>query len=121
MVTILDTVIPGKPPGINSMYINIPGRGRILAPNARKWKDIIGLETKVRAIEGYEQYVTSDLRLEIIWFWKELYRSDLDNPVKLVQDAVCQALGYNDKRVIELSVTKLKSKDNRFAILLTTL
>jgi len=55
-----------------------------------------------------------------MWFWPDIYRRDIDGPVKLVQDAVCEALGYNDKRVVELNVTKLRNADERFAILLTT-
>lgn len=119
MITILDTVIPGKPPGINEMYINVPGRGRALTSAAKKWKEAINAIVRLSA-EDYDQYKTSDLRLEIMWFWPDIYKRDIDGPVKLVQDAVCEALGYNDKRIVELSVTKLRDSDERFAILLTT-
>lgn len=119
MITILDTVIPGKPPGINEMYINVPGRGRALTSVARKWKKDIGGIVRLSA-EDCDQYKTNDLRLEIMWFWPDIYKRDIDGPVKLVQDAVCEALGYNDKRIVELSVTKLRDSDERFAILLTT-
>lgn len=120
MITILDTVIPGKPPGINEMYINVPGRGRALTSTARKWKGDIGNLVRHAAIENYPFYMDDDLRLEIIWFWPNLYQRDIDGPVKLVQDAVCEALLYKDKHVVELHVTKLRDSDERFAILLTT-
>ena len=121
MTLILDVVILGKPPGINEMYINIRGRGRALTSDARKWKENIGKIVKLRAEEDYKKYATADLYLEIMWFWPNTYyKRDIDGPIKLVMDAVCKALGYNDSRVVELHVTKLKDGDERFAILLTT-
>lgn len=112
--------MPGKPPGINEMYINVPGRGRALTSAARKWKKDIGAFAKLNALETYAEHASDNLRLEIIWFWPNLYQRDIDGPVKLVQDAVCEALLYKDKHVVELHVTKLRDSDERFAILLTT-
>lgn len=119
MTTIVDTVIPGKPPGINEMYINVPGKGRALTSVARKWKRDIGNLVRSAAVENYTFYQENNLHLKIIWFWPDIYRRDIDGPVKLVQDAVCEALMYNDKHVVKLSVTKIKDANERFAVLLT--
>ena len=46
------------------------------------------------------------LRLSIRCHFASLLRRDIDGGLKITQDAICEALGLNDNRVLELHVYK---------------
>jgi Holliday junction resolvase RusA-like endonuclease len=87
------------PPSSNNSYINVPERGRALSRYAQQWKlAAVGL-TRAAARDGPRPAPPFSLSL-FVYLPNE--QRDLDNCIKLTQDAVCDALGTNDRRVHEI-------------------
>lgn len=94
------------PPSINSQYSTVNGR-RVLSAEARRWKKVAlgklaGLFEPVfkrQASEGY-------LALFIDYFFETPLRRDLDGGLKITQDVICEALGVDDRRVVDIHLVK---------------
>jgi crossover junction endodeoxyribonuclease RusA len=99
------------PPSINQQYATVKGR-RILSRASRQYKkevhkiirrlrveDVIS-DDLVRALrEGY-------VGLFIDFYFETPRRRDLDGGLKIAQDAICDALGVNDNRVVDVHLVK---------------
>ncbi len=55
------------------------------------------------------------------FFLRSLYERDLDNGVKLVQDAICEALGFDDRDVVEIHMAKRVDRENPRLVVLMKL
>ncbi|MDP9312518.1 MAG: RusA family crossover junction endodeoxyribonuclease [Chloroflexota bacterium] len=95
------------PPGVNNQYLTVHGR-RVLSPQARRWKQqaqriLTELELPpafaATAREGY-------LALFIDFFFETPLRRDLDGGLKIAQDVICQSLGIDDRRVVDIHLVK---------------
>ncbi len=95
------------PPGVNNQYVTVNGR-RVLSPTARRWKQaaqkILGrLEPSgsflATARDGY-------LSLFIDFYFETPLRRDLDGGLKIAQDVICQSLGVDDRRVVDIHLVK---------------
>ena len=94
------------PPGINNQYSTVNGR-RVLSAEARRWKkaalralsDIFAPVFQERARVGY-------LALFIDFYFETPLRRDLDGGLKLAQDVICEALGVDDRRVVDIHLVK---------------
>ncbi len=99
------------PPSINHQYATVNGR-RLLSAAGRQYKAIVGQqvlialarsphkETLLRNLRG------SDLTLSIHFYFASPLRRDVDGGLKIAQDALCEALGLNDNRVVEIHLYK---------------
>jgi crossover junction endodeoxyribonuclease RusA len=87
------------PPTTNNAYANAPGRGRVLTSEARAWKQ--GAVIIARSASKFGPAVTPPLALHLFVYFAD-NRRDLDGAIKLAQDAVCEALGINDRHVHEV-------------------
>ena len=47
-----------------------------------------------------------DLILSIHFYFNSPLRRDLDGGLKIAQDAICEALGLNDNRIVEIHLFK---------------
>ena len=101
------------PPGVNRSYK--PGSGRhpivgtpalrqfkadaalLLSQSYHDWPQIEALRTSRRK---------TPLRMDIIFYFESLWRSDIDGKVKAVMDAVFCHLELNDVLVVEMPVFK---------------
>jgi crossover junction endodeoxyribonuclease RusA len=99
------------PPSINSQYATVNGR-RILSAVGRGYKVEVGRQILVAlAHSSHREILLKTLRsrylaLAIRFHFSSPLRRDVDGGVKITQDAVAEALGINDNRIVELHVYK---------------
>ena len=99
------------PPSINHQYATVNGR-RILSAAGRRYKVEIGQQILVAlAHSANKQSLLLRLRSEYVALsircrFTSLLRRDIDGGLKITQDALCEALGLNDNRVLELHLYK---------------
>lgn len=99
------------PPSINHQYATVNGR-RILSRQSRDYKQNVAeeveqwLASRSRATTGEALFQNHYLSLSITFYFATALRRDLDGGLKIAQDALCEALGVNDNRVIEIHLRK---------------
>lgn len=94
------------PPSVNSLYTNVPGKGRVLTKKGREYK-----RNAVSIIAGTAMRnrfkIPEDVRLSFsITFYFADYRRDLDDALKSLIDCHATALGFNDNRVDNLEILR---------------
>jgi crossover junction endodeoxyribonuclease RusA len=105
------TITLPVPPSINHQYATVNGR-RILSAAGRRYKLEIGQQILIAlAHSSNKQSLLLKLRsdyvaLSIRCHFTSLLRRDIDGGLKITQDALCEALGLNDNRVLELHLYK---------------
>ena len=112
------------PPSINHQYATVNGR-RILSAAGRRYKTDVGHQVLLAlAQSGCREAVLATFRsrylsLSMRFHFRSPLRRDVDGGVKITQDAVLEALGLNDNRIVELHLFKsLDSKPPHVEILL---
>jgi crossover junction endodeoxyribonuclease RusA len=99
------------PPSINQQYTTVAGR-RVLSKDSRRYKREVGKAIRRLRAEGVisDSLVTTLRRgfvgLFIDFFFETPHRRDLDGGLKITQDAICDALGVNDNRVVDVHLVK---------------
>jgi len=99
------------PPGINQQYATVRGR-RVLSKDSRKYKKEVRQAIRRLRVEGVlSDALVAALRegyvgLFIDFYFETPHRRDLDGGLKITQDAVCDALGVNDNRVVDVHLVK---------------
>lgn len=93
------------PPSVNHCYQNIHvkgARGRILTEAARNWKLITQYTAKAAVRQCAWQLPAADKKivLEIVAFWPDARRRDMNNTHKLLCDALEGVAYYDDKMVL---------------------
>ncbi len=99
------------PPGINQQYATVQGR-RVLSKDSRRYKREVRHAIRRFRVEGVlPDALVAALRqgyvgLFIDFFFETPHRRDLDGGLKIAQDAICEALGVNDSRVVDVHLVK---------------
>jgi crossover junction endodeoxyribonuclease RusA len=99
------------PPGINQQYATVNGR-RVLSRDSRSYKKEVRSSIRRLRAEGViSDALVAALReghigLFIDFFFETPHRRDLDGGLKVTQDAICDALGLNDNRVVDVHLVK---------------
>jgi crossover junction endodeoxyribonuclease RusA len=99
------------PPSINQQYATVNGR-RVLSAASRKYKQEVRKAMRRLRAEGIiSNALVAALRrgfvgLFIDFFFETPGRRDLDGGLKITQDAICEALGVNDNRVVDVHLVK---------------
>ena len=99
------------PPSINHQYATVNGR-RILSAKGRSYKQLVGQHILIALAKHSERdrlctvFQSHDLVLSIWFYFSSALRRDLDGGLKITQDAICEALGLNDNRVVEIHLHK---------------
>ena len=99
------------PPGINQQYATVNGR-RVLSKASRSYKKEVRKSIRRLRAEGViSDRLVSVLREGYIGLFIDFYfetplRRDLDGGLKVTQDAICDALGVNDNRVVDVHLVK---------------
>ncbi|SMB84661.1 RusA family crossover junction endodeoxyribonuclease [Deinococcus hopiensis] len=104
--------IPGEALSLNNAYFNRRGGGRTLTPEGRAFKaHVKHLVLQERPALPARGRLALTLQFHGHWETKagEPRRRDLSNAVKLLEDALFDALGMDDCRVRALSVTATQS------------
>ncbi len=104
------------PPSINRQYATVNGR-RVLSATGRRYKGTVGqllmAATPSTGWHGFLQKAQEHrLALTIHFFFPTLLRRDLDGGLKIAQDALCEAMGLNDNRIMEIHLYKTLDRDN---------
>ena len=98
------------PPSTNHAYYNVPGRGRVLSTVAREFKDKASWQAyKARNEQGWRYEPGARLSLSLEFHFSRDGKRDISNRVKLVEDALAEALGFDDS-VIDLIILRRGTK-----------
>jgi crossover junction endodeoxyribonuclease RusA len=92
----LSLILP-YPPSVNS-YWGFKGSSRYLTPKAKIFKELVWLEFVNSHHKGF-----GEKRLSITVYLSppDKRRRDIDNPIKALLDALCQAKAFNDDSQID--------------------
>jgi crossover junction endodeoxyribonuclease RusA len=99
------------PPGINNQYATVNGR-RVLSAEARRFKVGVGEHiSRMRFSGDISDGVLAALQggylsLFIDFYFATPMKRDLDGGLKITQDAICETLGINDNRVVDIHLVK---------------
>lgn len=99
------------PPGVNNQYATVNGR-RVLSAEARTYKAAVSRQVDERTFSGsvtpsmLDALRGSYLSLFIDFYFASPLKRDLDGGLKVTQDALCEALGVNDNRVVDIHLVK---------------
>ena len=108
--SLLSLTLP-LPPSINHQYATVQGR-RVLSSAGRRFKHQVGQEmlcvlAKRRGHRSLAQALDGlPLALDLRFYFVSALRRDIDGGLKITQDAVCEALGINDNRIVEVLLRK---------------
>jgi crossover junction endodeoxyribonuclease RusA len=99
------------PPSINQQYATVNKR-RVLSKASRRFKQEARKAIRRLRVEGViSDEMVAALRegfvaLFIDFYFKTPHRRDLDGGLKITQDAICDTLGVNDNRVVDVHLVK---------------
>jgi crossover junction endodeoxyribonuclease RusA len=99
------------PPGVNNQYATVNGR-RVLSAEARAYKQAVKRQVDDLVFSGRVTHAMlaklreSFLSLFIDFYFASPLKRDLDGGLKVTQDALCEALGVNDNRVVDIHLVK---------------
>lgn len=115
------------PPGVNNQYATVNGR-RVLSAEARRFKAHVRARLSELQTSGelgqdaVEAMRSRYLSLYIDFYFPSPMRRDLDGGLKIAQDALCEALGINDNRVVDIHLVKrIDPSRPRIAVQLETI
>lgn len=99
------------PPSLNNAYTTGRGHGkRVLTSEGRAFKAQAALLVRnAAALAGFTVPDKQPIRLTF-WFYFANVQRDGSNAVKLIEDAVAEALGFNDSRVVAMTWHKAIDK-----------
>ena len=99
------------PPSINEQYATVHGM-RVSTAVARRFKQqvrqkLTALEREGKLGETLCAHLRQDyLALLLVFYFETPLKRDLDGGLKITQDALCEGLGLNDNRVVDIHLTK---------------
>ena len=99
------------PPSINQQYATVRGR-RVLSKASRQYKRDVGKTIARLRVQGViPDALVAALKVGFVglfidFFFETPRRRDLDGGLKITQDAICDALGVNDNRVVDVHLVK---------------
>jgi crossover junction endodeoxyribonuclease RusA len=104
------------PPSINHHYATVNGR-RVLSSAGRRFKALVGQEVicalakRTNGRRVLSVPASGPLALDLRFYFASELRRDIDGGLKITQDAVCEALGINDNRIVEVTLRKERDAD----------
>jgi crossover junction endodeoxyribonuclease RusA len=108
--TTLSLVLP-LPPGVNNQYVTV-GNRRVLSKTARAFrKDVEVLIDRLRTRGKIDPAREKALQKSLLGVYLTFYftspmRRDLDGGLKISLDALGDNLGFDDRRIVDLHLTK---------------
>lgn len=99
------------PPGINNQYVTV-GKRRVLSKPAQTFKKdvgklISGLREKGQLAPDLERTLKSSLiGVYLTFYFETPMRRDLDGGLKIALDTLATNLGFDDRAVVDLHLTK---------------
>ena len=108
--TLLCVTLP-IPPSINEQYATVNGR-RVSTAVARRFKQhvrskLTSLERNGMLHDELREHLRQGyLSLFLAFYFETPLKRDLDGGLKITQDALCEALGLNDNRIVNIHLVK---------------
>ena len=99
------------PPSVNNQYVSV-GRRRVLSKEAQHFKRdvaklVAGLRERGALSAGQERAFAEELLgVYLTFYYTTPMRRDLDGGLKIALDALADALGFDDRAVVDLHLTK---------------
>jgi crossover junction endodeoxyribonuclease RusA len=98
------------PPSINHQYATVGDR-RVLSKDASRFKRavkqaVLKLGMGVLSTAEHERLRTDFLGLYLDFYFLTPLKRDLDGGLKITQDALCEALGLDDRKVVDIHLVK---------------
>jgi crossover junction endodeoxyribonuclease RusA len=99
------------PPGVNNQYVTV-GRRRVLSREASAFnRDVVKYVAAMRSrgalpVPTEEALATSLIGIYLVYFFETPHRRDLDGGLKITLDALGRALGFDDRAVVDLHLSK---------------
>jgi crossover junction endodeoxyribonuclease RusA len=99
------------PPGINEQYATVDGH-RVSTVVARRFKQQVRDIFRTLERQGVvhdelrEFFRQGYLALSLDFYFATPLKRDLDGGLKITQDAICDSLGLNDNRVVDIHLSK---------------
>ena len=99
------------PPGVNNQYVSI-GRRRVLSAPAKTFnrdvaKVIAAERTSGRLSTATERALADSLLgVYLVFFFETPHRRDLDGGLKICLDALARAIGFDDRAIVDLHLSK---------------
>lgn len=95
------------PPSVNHLYATVRGR-RVLTKEGRKYKKLVSEMFEHLGGDTMPVWFRLIIELRLPLYFKngKVRKFDASNRVKVLEDAVCEGMGIDDSRVIQLVVTK---------------
>lgn len=100
------------PPSINQQYVVVGKRKRVLSKVASTWKkDAMKAMAMMRdksVISPVEEHAFQNnlLGVYMTFFFATPMRRDVDGGVKITLDTIATALGFDDRNVVDMHLTK---------------
>lgn len=110
-ITTLKLTLP-MPPSINNQYVVVGKRKRVLSKVANTWKKdatrALQMMRDKSIISPVEEHAfqTNLLGVYMTFFFSTPMRRDLDGGVKITLDTIATALGFDDRNVVDMHLTK---------------
>ncbi|HEY8445480.1 MAG TPA: RusA family crossover junction endodeoxyribonuclease [Thermomicrobiales bacterium] len=105
------TLVLPLPPSVNHQYVTA-GRRRVLSREAQSFRrDVAKTVQRLREVGKITPAIEAALKeaylgVRLTFFFETPYRRDLDGGLKIALDAACDALGLDDRYVVEMLLTK---------------
>jgi crossover junction endodeoxyribonuclease RusA len=99
------------PPSVNHQYVTV-GNRRVLSKTSRQYRRTVERAVRQLRFDGtlpdelVEALRAGYMGLFIDFYFETPLRRDLDGGLKITQDALCDALGVNDNRVVDVHLVK---------------
>lgn len=99
------------PPGVNNQYVTV-GRRRVLSKDAKAFKSNVAKLVECLRTDGVlsatvESALASSLLGAYLTFYFETpRRRDLDGGLKIALDSLATAIGFDDRDIVDLHLTK---------------
>ena len=99
------------PPGVNNQYVTV-GNRRVLSKEAARFKRaakrlLLGAPGAAALDDAeHERLRQGYLGLYLDFYFETPLKRDLDGGLKITQDAICEALGLDDRRVVDIHLVK---------------
>ena len=99
------------PPGVNNQYVTV-GNRRVLSKTARAFRKNVEVEIERLRTKGMidpraeKALGSSLLGVYLTFYFTSPMRRDLDGGLKIALDALGDCLGFDDRKVVDLHLTK---------------
>ena len=99
------------PPGVNNQYVSV-GRRRVLSAPAKTFNRDVAKLIAARRTSGQLSGATekalanSLLGVYLVYFFQTPHRRDLDGGLKICLDALARTIGFDDRAVVDLHLSK---------------